>query len=329
LKKVLILFGGNSSEHIVSCKSAKSVFEAVDRELFACELAGIDFYNRWFKFEGELSFLENGTWKESKISEISNIIEYLKGFDVVFPLIHGFGGEDGKFAGMFDSFGIKYVGCGCLEGAICMDKAMSKTMFDVLDIPVIPYAVLNEGQGKDELRNLRFPLIVKPCNGGSSIGISKANNEVELDNAVEEARKYDEKIIVEEFISCRELECAVLEKDGKLIVSNPGEIKSSNELYDYDAKYVDIRSYTVMPDDLPTKTVKMLKEYAKELFLSVNLKSLGRIEFFYIEEKDELYINEINTMPGFTSISMYPKLIESENINFRELVTILLNGAAE
>jgi len=235
LKKVLILFGGNSSEHIVSCKSAKSVFEAVDRELFACELAGIDFYNRWFKFEGELSFL--------------------------------------------DSFGIKYVGCGCLEGAICMDKAMSKTMFDVLDIPVIPYAVLNEGQGKDELRNLRFPLIVKPCNGGSSIGISKANNEVELDNAVEEARKYDEKIIVEEFISCRELECAVLEKDGKLIVSNPGEIKSSNELYDYDAKYVDIRSYTVMPDDLPTKTVKMLKEYAKELFLSLNLKSLARIDF--------------------------------------------------
>lgn len=327
MKKILILFGGNSSEHYVSCKSARGVAEAIDRELFEVELAGIDFYNRWFKFEGEMNFLEAGNWKESKISEIKNIVEYLRQFDVVFPLIHGFGGEDGKLAGMFDIFGIKYVGSGHLAGAMCMDKAMSKLMFDKLDIPQVPYVVLNENQGVDDIRGLKYPLIVKPCNGGSSIGISKANDVRELESALEEARKYDKRIVVEEFIHCRELECAILKKDGKLVISNPGEIKSANELYDYDAKYVNAGSRTLIPDDLPSKLIKMIKSYAEEIFEALEVKSLARIDFFYKEDKDELYINEINNMPGFTAISMYPKLIESENINFRELITILLNEA--
>lgn len=327
LKKVLILFGGNSSEHYVSCKSARSVCAFIDRELFDYELVGIDFYNRWFKFQGEMSFLEEGTWKESKIEEIKNIIEYVKSFDVVFPLIHGFGGEDGRLASMFELFGIKYVGSGPLASAICMDKAMTKAMFERLDIPQVPYVILDEEKTTYVVDGLEFPVIVKPCNGGSSIGISKANDEVELQVAIEEAKKYDSKVVVENFIECRELECAVLRKDGKLVISNPGEIKSSNEFYDYDAKYVNEKSRTVMPEDLSHKTVKMLKTYAREIFEGLDVKSLARIDFFYNEERDELYINEINNMPGFTEISMYPKLIESENLNFRELITILINEA--
>ncbi len=328
MKKVLVLFGGSSSEHYVSCKSAKSVIENIDTTKFHYKMVGIDFDHTWYQFSGDLSYLENGNWKDANILKIDNIVNYLKAFDVVFPMMHGVYGEDGTLQGMLEYFHIPFVGCKTLASAIGMDKAMSKRFFDSLQIPQVPYLVIDSKYKINEiLEKMKFPVIVKPSNGGSSIGITKAENKKELIKAINEAKKYDSKIIIEQFIVCRELECAVLEKDGNLICSNPGEIKSANEFYDYEAKYINQNSYTVIPDDLEKTTISIIQEYAKKIFINLGCNGLSRIDFFYEENTKNIYINEINTLPGFTTISMYPKLIEQKQICYKDLITILLENA--
>ena len=328
IKKVLIIFGGNSSEHYVSCKSAKSIIENIDKKLFKYQIAGIDFDNTWYKFSDDLSFLENGNWKEANVLKIDNIISYLKDFDVVFPITHGTSGEDGRLQGMLELFNIPFVGCKTLASSIGMDKGMSKVIFDSLNIEQVPYMVIaDDYKINDIIEQIEFPIIVKPANGGSSIGISKANDKKELIKAIKEAKKYDKKIIIEKFIKARELECAVLENKGNILCSNIGEIKSANEFYDYDAKYVNDSSYTMIPDDIPLDVVNKIKESAKKIFKGLNCNGYARIDFFYDEENNKIYINEINTIPGFTSISMYPKLIESIGINYTDLITTLINNA--
>lgn len=328
IKKVLVVFGGNSSEHYVSCKSAKSIIENIDKKLFKYEIAGIDFDDTWYKFSDDLIYLEKGNWKEANVLKIDNIISYLKEFDVIFPITHGTGGEDGKLQGMLELFNIPFVGCNTLASSIGMDKAISKIIFDSLNIKQVPYIVINDDYKiNDIMEKIEFPLMVKPANGGSSIGISKANNKKELIKAIKEAKKYDGKVIIEKFIKARELEVAVLENKGNILCSNPGEIKSANEFYDYDAKYVNDSSYTTIPDDIPLSVVDKIKEYARKIFKGLNCNGYARVDFFYDEESEEIYINEINTIPGFTSISMYPKLIESIGINYTDLITILINNA--
>ena len=328
MKKVLVLFGGSSSEHYVSCKSAKSVIENIDQKRYDYQMVGIDFDHSWYQFSDDLSYLENGNWKEANILKIDNITTYLKNFDVVFPMMHGAYGEDGKLQGLLEYVGTPFIGCKTLASAIGMDKEMSKLVFQTLQIPQVPYIVLS---GNDKvssiLSKIKFPVIVKPANGGSSIGIKKATNKKEFIKAIKEAKQYDSKIIIEQFIHCRELECAILEKNGNIICSNPGEIKSANEFYDYEAKYVNENSYTIIPDDLDASTVSTIKEYAIKIFKGLQCQGLSRIDFFYEEETKNIYINEINTLPGFTTISMYPKLIESENISYKELITTLIENA--
>ena len=325
MKKVLVIFGGNSYEHYVSCKSAKSIVENMDQKLFNYELVGIHFDNKWYQFNDELSYLENGRWRDANVHLIDNIVEYIKQFDVVFPMIHGYSGEDGKLQGMLELFDIPFVGCHTLSSAIGMDKEMAKILFEHLGIPQVPYLVLDEENEVEKL--LGFPVIVKPANGGSSIGIAKADNKRQLKKAIKEAKKYDAKIIIEKYIDARELECAILEKKGHIICSNLGEIKSANELYDYNAKYVNEESYTTIPNDLKESVVKQIKKYAERVFLGLNCSGYARIDFFYDEENEAIYINEINTIPGFTSISMYPKLMEHEGVSYKELITILINHA--
>ncbi len=328
MKKILILFGGNSSEHYVSCKSAKSIIENIDKKLFKVEVTGIDFDNTWYKFSDDLSYLKNDNWKEANILKIDNIIKYIKEFDVVFPITHGTNGEDGKLQGMLELFNIPFVGCKTLTSSIGMDKAMSKIIFDSLNIKQVPYIVINDDYKiNDIMERIELPVIVKPANGGSSIGISKANNKKELIKAMKEAKKYDSKVIIEKFIKARELEVAVLENKGNILCSNIGEIKSANEFYDYDAKYVNSKSTTTIPDDIPLSIVDKIKEYAKKIFKGLNCNGYARVDFFYDEKSEEIYINEINTMPGFTSISMYPKLIESIGINYTDLITTLIDNA--
>lgn len=327
LKKVLIIFGGNSYEHYVSCKSAKSIVENIDQKLFDYELVGIHFDNKWYQFHDDLSYLENGHWKDTDVTSIDNIIEYIQKFDVVFPIIHGYSGEDGKLQGMLELFDIPFVGCKTLSSAISMDKEMSKIVFEHLGIPQVPYLILEEEKQKEIEKRIGFPMIVKPANGGSSIGIGKVDNKKQLKKAIKEAKKYDSKVIIEKFVNARELECAVLEKNHHIICSCLGEIKSANEIYDYNAKYINEKSYTTIPDNLPCKVIDQIKMYAKKIFLGLYCNGYARIDFFYDEENEQIYINEINTIPGFTSISMYPKLMEQEKISYQDLITTLIDHA--
>lgn len=327
MKKVLLLFGGNSSEHLVSCKSVMSIAKNIDKDLFDYELVGISKENDWYVFNDDLSLLENGNWIEGNVQKIENIVSYVKGFDVVFPMIHGTSGEDGKLQGMLELFGIPFVGCKTLSSAIGMDKEMSKIFFESLDIPQVPYMVVHEISDLDAIiKNIGFPMIVKPANGGSSIGIRKATTKEELLDALVEAQKYDKKVIVEKFIQARELECAILERDGSLICSKLGEIKAVNDFYDYDAKYVS-PSITEIVLDLPNEILQEIQDYAKKIFNGLYCKGYSRIDFFYQENTGEVFINEINTIPGFTSISMYPELIKNEGISYTDLITILIENA--
>lgn len=328
IKKVLILFGGNSSEHYISCKSCVSVLKNIDRKRYDIEVAGISKNNIWYKFSDDLFYLEDGSWKDSNILEIDNIINYLRKFDVVFPVMHGTNAEDGRMQGFLDLFDIKYVGCKTLSSALLMDKAITKLILKSLDIPSVPFKVIKDNyEICDLIENIKFPMIVKPSNGGSSIGISKVNNKKELIKAIKLARKYDDKLLVEKFIDARELEVAVLKDNKNIICSNPGEIKSANEFYDYDAKYDNKASYTLIPNDLPEDILKKIKEYSLRLFKSLDCSGLSRIDFFYDEENNALYLNEANTMPGFTTISMYPKLIESIGIEYKDLISILIDNS--
>ncbi len=328
IKKVLILFGGNSPEHYVSCLSCKSIIEHIDKRKFRFEVAGIDFNNIWYKFKDDILYLENRNWRDGNTLKIDNVINYLKGFDVIFPVTHGSFGEDGRLQGMLELFNIKFVGCESKASMLCMDKALSKIMFDKLGINEVPYVILKENDKvSDIIDKIEFPVIVKPSNGGSSIGINKASNKKELIKAIKEAKCYDDNVIIEKFIKARELEVAVLENKNNVLCSRPGEIRSNSEFYDYDAKYISDSSYTTIPGDLPENIVNEIKEHALKIFKELGLRGYSRIDFFYDEENEKVYINEVNTLPGFTFISMYPKLIEDAGINYTDLITLLINNS--
>ena len=301
MKKIVLIYGGNSSEHDVSCQSAKEIMENIDKNKYELSCVYVTRNNEWIY--------------ENKV--IDNIIEFLKQFDVVFNIIHGNTGEDGKIQGMLDLFNIKYVGTKCGSSYICMDKERTKQILNYYKIPQVPF------QNYQEKLIIPFPVIVKPSNGGSSIGINIANNNKEYRKAIKEALKYDKNVIVEKYIKARELECAVLE-DKKLIISDIGEIITDNNFYDYDAKYINNKAKTII-SDIPTDIKKQIQKYAKTVFEALELKGLARIDFFYDTEYNKIYLNEINTLPGFTKISMYPKLFS--NFKYKDLITKLIENA--
>ena len=312
MKKVLILFGGNSTEHFISCKSAKTILDEIDREKYEVTSVGISKENVWYLWEEDQKYLEDGTWIEHTKERIENPVSFLKKFDVVFPITHGNYGEDGKLQGFLDLFEIPYVGCKTLSSAISMDKSYTKEIVYNHHIPQVPFRILRKGTTlKEEEFSLTYPVIVKPCNGGSSIGIKKADNFEELKEAVDYAFTFDDKIIIEKFIHARELECGILEHNG-IHVSKVGEIKSANAFYDYEAKYIKKESTVEIPADIKEEVKRQIQTYAKEIFNILDGKGLARVDFFFKEEENKIYFNEINTLPGFTTISMYPKVFESE-----------------
>jgi len=325
MKKVLLLIGGNSSEHEVSCKSAKSILENIDYEEYVLTSCIIDRNNDWYLYQGNISNIVN--WKDETITKVDNIVDLLKSFDIVFPIIHGETGEDGKLQAMLDLFNINYVGSKTTSSAIGMDKEFAKIVFAHAGIPQAKYLTLMNDYSIDKiLSEFSFPVIVKPANGGSSIGINKANNEKELLSAINEAKSYDKKVIIEEYIVGRELECAVL--DGKeLIISSIGEIIPANEFYDYNAKYENDSSQTIVPADLPDSVVNIIKDFSLKAFNAINARGLARVDFFYKEAEGKIYLNEINTLPGFTTISMYPKMIMASGYTYKELLTLLIEGS--
>lgn len=329
MKKVLILFGGPSTEHLISCKSTKGILENIDYKRYDVTTCGISKNNIWYVFNDTLDLLDNGNWLRSHNNEyVNNIIDFIKDFDIVFPVIHGALGEDGKLQAMFDMFDVKYVGSGSLASAIGMDKYFTKLICDSHSIKQVDYVMVKEKDKKKILEcenKLGYPMIVKPSNGGSSIGISVAHSKKELEKGIKKALSYDKKVIVEKFIKCREFECGVL-FDKRLITSSVGEIIASNEFYDYDAKY-DKKSKVVIPADVNKELADKIKQLSCEIFEMLGCRGFARVDFLYDEDNGMLYFNEINTIPGFTKISMYAMLFEYDGISYKNLITKLIENA--
>ena len=322
---VAIICGGRSSEHEISCISASGVISAIDRSKYQPTLIGITKSGKWVLLPNETKFEINGD-KLPEVPESAPVIalEEIKA-DVVFPILHGPYGEDGTIQGLLEMLDVPYVGNGVLASAVAMDKHFAKQIFMAHGISVAPGVVLQEG---DEIKDhgLGYPLFVKPARGGSSRGTHKVKRSEDLVAAVTDAFKYDRKVILEKAIAGREIECAVLEKDGQIQCSVPGEIKIDPkfEFYDFEAKYLDGATTVLAPAAI--SRVKDLQEAAKEAFVALGCSGLARVDFFYTES-DEIIINELNTMPGFTPTSVYPKLWQASGISYTEIISALIETA--
>ncbi len=328
--KLGIIYGGISTEHDISVMSAKSIIENLDKEKYEIHEIYINEYGKYF---------EKGSGERE---EIYNLVWTLKDLDVVFPVLHGLGGEDGTIQGMFEMLKIPYVGSGVLASSIGMDKVYTKVIFEKARIDQAPYiyikknkdgyAIIDEKFEEEEFKiekitdKIKFPMFVKPSNSGSSIGVKKATNNSELKMAIEHAGEYDNKILVEQGIDAREIECAVLE-DKDIIASTVGEIISAEEFYSFDAKYNIQESKTIIPAEIEESKMEEIKKLAVKAFKAIDGKGLARVDFFIEKETNKIYINEINTMPGFTKISMYPKLLEAIGITYSELLDKLIEKA--
>lgn len=322
MKKILVLFGGNSYEHYISCLSAKTIIENIDQKKYEVTIAGITKNNEWYIYDDNLDLFTKD-WTKAKLKKIDNIIGFLKQFDKVFPIIHGNPEENGNLQGMLNMFNIKYVGTDLLGSIISYDKDITKIICEKYNIPQVPYLTITENKPLKKIA-IDYPVIIKPAKCGSSIGINIANNLKELNSYIKEAFKYDNKVIIEKFIKSRELECAVL-FDKKLKASPVGEIKSVNTFYDYEAKY-EKDSDLLIPAPISKELTKQIQDLALKIFKVLELKDLSRIDFLYDYNNDILYFNEVNTMPGFTSISMYPLLFNEIGISTKELITKLIEN---
>ncbi len=322
MKKILVLFGGNSYEHYISCLSAKTILENIDRKKYDVTTVGISKDNNWYIYNDNLNTLKED-WTQGKKTKIENVIAFLKGFDKVLPIIHGNPLENGNIQGFFNLFNISYVGTDLLGSIIGYDKDLTKTICSKYGIPQVPYITITNNSPLKSI-DIDFPVIIKPAKCGSSIGINIANNIKELNKHIKEAFIYDDKVIIEKFIKARELECAILE-DKKLKVSPVGEIRSSNTFYDYEAKY-ESDSKLLIPAPIDKKITKEIQDLSLKIFKILELKDLSRIDFLYDYHDEKLYFNEVNTMPGFTNISMYPLLFKEKGIDIKELITKLIEN---
>ena len=343
--KLGVVFGGMSTENEVSCISGASVIKHLNKEKYNVFPIYIDKIGNWYKVK--LEDIEKSEELENK-EHIENITEYLKQMDVIFPVLHGLYGEDGTIQGLFELLKIPYVGCGVLASSVGMDKVYTKLIFEKANINQAKYIYIRKYNEKyiyiDEEFNekilelediakitndkLRFPVFVKPSNSGSSVGINKAHNIEELKNAIVEAGKYDNKILIEEGIVGKEVECAVLGNE-EVISSCVGEIKSADEFYSYDAKYNNENSKTLIPAEISEENSKKIQKLAIKAFKAISGRGLSRVDFFIEDKTEKIYINEINTLPGFTSISMYPKLFEAVGILYEKLLDNLIELASK
>jgi D-alanine-D-alanine ligase len=333
--RVAIICGGKSSEHEISCISANGILNAIDRSKFEPVLIGITKSGKWLLLPDDTSFItQNGalpTVPESGI-EVSITSQGLfsggknLAIEVVFPILHGTYGEDGTIQGLFEMMGLRYVGSGVLASAVSMDKSYAKPIFAAAGLKVAPGTVVTS-TNFELPSNLNYPLFVKPARSGSSRGTTKVKQSSDLKVAVEAALAFDSKVIIEQAIDGKEIECAVLQSEGKTIVSPVGEIviSSKYEFYDFQAKYLDDSMQLVFPQ-LPAGVEVKIQSSALTAFNAAGCEGLARVDFFY-STSDEVIINEINTMPGFTPLSVYPKLIEKSGINYQQLITTLIQSA--
>lgn len=337
-KKIAILFGGQSTEHEVSRVSATSVLKNIDNDKYIVYPIGITRDGQWFQYKGDIENIGSGKWESDFENKIEGGINLLlnKEVDVVFPVLHGMYGEDGTMQGFCKLMNLPCVGPSVMSSAVCMDKVYTKYLLEHEGIKQADYVVVNafdyskdSKQFTDAIESkLGYPCFVKPANSGSSVGITKAHNLAELEKGLKEALKHDRKILVEVGINAREIEVAVLGNDDPK-ASIAGEIIPAKEFYDYEAKYQNASSKLLIPAALNDEDMKHIREQAVKIYKKLDCAGMARVDFLVDKETGEVYLNEVNTLPGFTSISMYPKMWEATGLPYNELINELIELAIE
>ncbi len=356
--RVGVIFGGRSGEHEVSVASAASVMRALDPEKYEIVPIGITHEGRWLAGADPRKMIAGTPMAES--ADHGNAItavtmtgdptmsglvpagegagrgEAPRPLDIVIPVLHGTYGEDGTLQGLLEMANVPYAGCGVLGAALGMDKEKAKLVMKAAGLPVVDWLTVRRGEVERDAdavaarieARFAYPVFAKPANMGSSVGVGKARDASELRAALRTALEFDRKAIVEPGVDCRELECAVLGND-EPIASVVGEVVSSNEFYDYRAKYIDNASRLYIPAPLSQETAEDVRRMAVDAFLALDLSGLARVDFFLDKQTGAIYVNEVNTMPGFTQISMYPKLWEASGIPYPELLNRLIQLGLE
>jgi len=341
-RRVGVIFGGKSGEHEVSIASAASIFKHLDRSRYEPVPIRIEKDGRWALTSNAPTAISAAEVMKQSSTEALQTIEPTaavsrSGVDVVFPVLHGTNGEDGTIQGLLELANVPYVGCGVLGSAAGMDKAVMKKLFTVSGLPVGPYLVaLRHEWDRDpagitqRVRDkLRYPVFVKPANLGSSVGISKAKSDTDLQSAMALALQFDRKTVIEAAVpNAREIECAVLGND-EPEASLPGEVIPSREFYDYAAKYIDDASKTLIPAPLSAAETAEIQRLSIEAFKAVDGAGMARVDFLLSRDSGELFVNEVNTIPGFTTISMYPKMWEASGLPYPALLDRLIQLAIE
>ena len=349
-KKVALLFGGVSSEHEVSCMSVASVYENIDREKYDPQLLGITKGGEWFLYSGDIENVRQNKWTEDAknlkraficpdrsvhgimVEEGPTMFPHR--IDAVFPVLHGRNGEDGSMQGLLEIAGIPYVGCRVLSSALCMDKDVCHAVLKNAGVPQVKWLTFMKGCDLGEAfgavtAELGYPVFVKPANAGSSVGITMVKSESGLGEAFALAFANDRKIVVEAAVKNPiEVECAVF-GNGELTVGGPGEIVPADEFYSYDAKYFNAESKLYIPARLSEEKAEEIRETAKRAYRVLGCRGLTRVDFLVDRETGEVVLNEPNTLPGFTNISMYPKLMMAAGMSYKGLISGLIELAAE
>ncbi|GAA0420044.1 D-alanine--D-alanine ligase [Virgibacillus salarius] len=349
-KKVGIIFGGKSAEHEVSLQSAKNIVEAIDKGKYDVVLIGIDKEGKWHLNDQSSYLLHEENPKLIQLNKSNDTVAIVPGerdnqlihasnaiqidqLDAVFPIVHGTLGEDGSLQGMLRLANIPFVGSSVLGSSVCMDKDIAKRLLKAVGINVAKGLVYSKAKKQQisysyAVEQLSTPIFIKPANQGSSVGVSKVTTEEEFYKGIEEAFQYDHKVILEENIIGREIECSVL-GNAEPKASLLGEILPQSEFYSYESKYIDEKGAELaIPADVPKETTERVQEVAIRAFEALACEGLARVDFF-ITEDEEIYVNEVNTLPGFTKISMYPKLWEVSGLPYKELIHTLIELAIE
>ena len=352
--RVGIIFGGRSGEHEVSYCSATSIINAIDKNKYTVIPIGITKQGKWISPQETAIALQSGKIEgKSSVVLLSdpsskalifidsnqglNKSPDLEKLDVIFPVLHGPYGEDGTVQGLLELANIPYVGAGVAASAISMDKDLMKIIFQQKGLPVLKWLTIKRKEWQvDKVetlslvqKNFEYPLFVKPTNLGSSVGITKVHEKEELEKAIDLASSYDRKILIEQGLEeAREIECSVLGNDEPR-VSVVGEVKPAGEFYDYDSKYIDEGTQLIVPADLPDKVSKEVQQIALRAFRAVDAAGMARVDFFVTKKENKIYLSEINTIPGFTSVSMYPRLWQATGISYPELIDRLIQLALE
>ena len=348
-----VMFGGNSTEYEVSLKSSFSVLENADKEKYNIVKLGITRDGQMFVYEGANEKIKDNSWKDDSANirkalmsttygdhavyaiNADNTVERIA-IDVVYPVMHGAYSEDGRLQGMLDMSGVPYVGPGCASSAVCMDKAFTKLVLNNYGIPMAACVYVTKEdvyKSIDSIKNdvatsLGYPVFIKPANSGSSVGVSKVNCEAELEEALKKAVMFDNKILIEEAVVGKEVEVAVMGNENAVALTC-GEIISDADFYDYDDKYNNGTSTYSIPADIKKSTWINLKRTAEGIFRYLDCKGLSRVDFFVCGKDEKIVFNEINTLPGFTNISLYPKMAMASGMTYSEIIDKLIELAIE